>query len=157
VLPSATRRPDDDGKACDFAAAESALTTAARLAPDNLRVQFYLGLLNYEQRADPAVLRRAVDYFRGVVQKQPDNNLAAQLLGECLKLQGNWSETETVFRQLTQLRPDLTDARIGLAEAQERQGKRLDALASWLQAYLTDPDNRRVQTRLLLSVATVWR
>lgn len=153
----ATRRPDADGKARDFAAAETALATAARLAPDNLRVQFHLGLLNYEQRSDPAALHRAAGFFEGVLRKQPDNNLAAQLLGECLKLQGNWAEAEMIFRKLTQLRPDLPDARIGLAEAQERQRKRLDAFATWLQASLLEPENRLVQTRLLLSVAAVWR
>jgi tetratricopeptide (TPR) repeat protein len=152
-----TRRPDADGKARDFAAAETALATAARLAPDNLRVQFHLGLLNYEQRSDPAALQRAAGFFEGVLRKQPDNNLAAQLLGECLKLQGNWSEAEGVFRKLTQLRPDLPDPRVGLAEVQERQGKRLDALASWLQGYALDPDSRPVQTRMLLAALAVWR
>ena len=111
--------------------------------------------IDFVHEAGPA-LRRAVDHFRGVIQKQPDNNFAAQHPGECLKLQGNSSESETVCRKLTQLRPDLPDARVGLAEAQERQGKRLDALASWLQAHLLDPDNRFFQTRLLLSIAAVW-
>jgi tetratricopeptide (TPR) repeat protein len=152
-----TRRPDADGKARDFAAAETALTTAARLAPDNLRVQFHLGLLNYEQRTDPAAAQRAASVFESVVRKQPDNNLAAQLLGECLKLQRNWAKAEIVFRKLTQLRPDLPDAYVGLAEVQERQGKRLDASVSWLQAYALDADNRRVQTRLLLAAVAVWR
>src|SRR5207302_3461005 len=105
----ATVRADAAGQARDFAAAAAALDTAARLAPDNLRVQFYLGLLYYEQRRDPAALQKAVGSFRSVLQKQPENNLAAQHLGECLNLQGNWADAEIVFRKLTELRPDLAD------------------------------------------------
>jgi tetratricopeptide (TPR) repeat protein len=141
----------------DLAAAGASLKTAERLAPRNLLVKFYLGLLYYEQRGHPEALRLAIEHFGAVVEGQPHDTVAAQHLGECLLLRGDWTAAATTYRRLVQLRPDLPQAHAGLAEALEGAQASAEAMSSWLRAAHLDGDNRRWQTRLLLAARRTMR
>ena len=130
----------------------ASLQAAQRLAPDNMLVKFYLGLLSFEQRDQPQALRQALEHFRVVVRRQPDDTLAAQHLGECLLLVQDWPGAEATYRRLVQNRPDLAHAHAGLAQALEGQGKTIEAMAAWWQAHHLEPSDVRFQTRWMLAL-----
>ncbi len=139
----------------DLAAADNALQAALRLAPDNMRVKFYLGLAYFEQRSQPGARAQAIAHFRGVLARQPDDSMATEYLGDCLMLQGAWQEAANAFRKLVQLRPDLAEARAALADALEHQGDWAAALTARLNAIQLDSANVSNQTRLLLAIRRI--
>ena len=134
----------------DLTSAQSTLQSALQLAPDDMRIKFYLGLAFFEQRSIGAARAQAIAHFRGVLARQPGDSLAAEHLADCLMLDGDWSGAAAAYRKLVELRPDLAEAHAALAEALERQHDWTAALVSWLNARHLEPDRSEYQIRIAL-------
>jgi tetratricopeptide (TPR) repeat protein len=128
----------------NLSAAEQALTAAAKLAPDSVEAQFYLGVVLSEQEK----YTEAIPYFRKATQLKADYALAWYNLGFCRKQQGDRAAAREAFRTAIACKPQFAEARINLGELLADDGEIDAALSQLRQAVKLAPTEKRAQQLL---------
>lgn len=116
-----------------YQAAEASYRNAARLAPENVYLQYYLGQI-YQKSGR---FEKAVEAYRRSLELEPGNLAARVHLGEVLKTQNRDDEAVAELRKALELDPENPAAKALLGEIALAQGehqKAVDLLESVLAA-----------------------
>jgi cytochrome c-type biogenesis protein CcmH/NrfG len=119
-----------------FSAAEQYYQAASRIAPDDphiqlLRIQFYA---NRGYR----LAEEGIPAAQALVEADPNNAEAYDLLGWMQLLIGATAEAETSLRKAIELDPDLISAHYHLARYLEARGKTTEAIDQYRYVIETD-------------------
>jgi tetratricopeptide (TPR) repeat protein/tRNA A-37 threonylcarbamoyl transferase component Bud32 len=121
------------------ARAQTSITEALRLDPEQPRTRFALALLYQGTgRADAAI-----DELRRVLVQQPSNDDARRLLGDILADRGRWNEAIAELRGAVALRPDYWRNHSSLGYAYMKSGRHDEAIAAYTSVTQLQPDNSR--------------
>jgi tetratricopeptide (TPR) repeat protein len=159
LAPLARDYPDDDlvhltlgkllGQTGDLGAAEQALRTARRLAPDKVQVYYYLGLVLFQQgdnlshKGDKgrgrAAFEEAAAMAHRAVALKPDYGFAHMAEGLALKRLGRREEALAAFRRAVRCNPEFAEMHFHLGEALAESGHAEEARARLEQALRLAP------------------
>lgn len=124
------------------------------LSPDTKRIELP-ELINicqaFERSGDSS---QAIRTLRGWLSENPNNESSFAgwyELGRLLQGQKNYTKAEASFRAALEQRPLFFEARIALGKSLESQGKKKEAVETWLSSVPSD----RLQIELLNNVARV--
>jgi tetratricopeptide (TPR) repeat protein len=110
-------------KAGRFEEAASALFAASRLAPADSAIRLQLGFAHYKLVEG----EKARDEFLGVIANEPGNALAHFYLGLSEAALGKIDTAQTSFRRALELKPDLVEAHLALAQTLSQAGRYAEA------------------------------
>jgi tetratricopeptide (TPR) repeat protein len=113
-------------------------------APDYRNARLQLGLL-YEQQGR---LKDAINLYKGEALLDKNNEYTFRLLGAACYRDSQWVNMEIAFNRLTMINPNSPDYYVYRAQAQIRQGKTPEAIASLEAALVLQPDNTLAKTSL---------
>jgi len=108
-----------------FAEALALLERAHRLAPDNPRVHYVLGLLYHDLRRPSDALAA----FDASLRLNPDDAKALNNRGSMLQILGSLPKAGEAFRRALDLRPDSELPYVNLGKLLEQQGDKQGAIA----------------------------
>jgi eukaryotic-like serine/threonine-protein kinase len=120
------------------AKAQSAITEALRLDPNQARVRMALALIAYGTGNEAA----AVEELHRVIAQQPNNDDAHRQLADILARKGSYDEAVAEARTAVQLR-DYWRNQASLGGAQYRRGDYPGAIAAFKRVTELQPDNSR--------------
>jgi Flp pilus assembly protein TadD len=121
----------------DFAAAEAGYREVLRAAPEHADATHFLGLLAHQTGHPQA----ALDLLQRSIQFGPGSPLYRHNLAGVLREQGRYAEAEARHREALLLKPDYTDALIGLGMSQAARNQFEPALSSYRQVLALDKHN----------------
>ncbi len=122
------------------APAEAALSNAAALAPDDLRWQYYLGLLQLEGRNFDESAR----HFERVLADDPVNQAARLRLAEARIEAGESEEAGRLYERVLESDPDNAAAHYGLGRIAQDEGRQEDAIGHYEAALAAQPSATRI-------------
>ncbi|HVT58768.1 MAG TPA: tetratricopeptide repeat protein [Thermoanaerobaculia bacterium] len=125
-----------------------ALEEVYRRDPDDVQTALNLGRTLLEQRQTD----RAVEIFRALIRRAPQQRAAYALLVEALLRADKGKEAESVLAEILEFEPDSLEARLTLAELQSRRSDHRAALAT-LKA---TPEPQRTEPRLRRQLAWAY-
>lgn len=127
-----------------WAAAERALRTAARLDPDSVDAHFDLGMVLLKQKNALA----AVDCFQRVIQIEPTYGPAYQRLADCWKTQGRRPEAIQVLQTAASYMPLNAEIHRELGGLLLEDGRLAEAIRHLQQALQLQPEDARAKELL---------
>jgi tetratricopeptide (TPR) repeat protein len=113
-------------------------------APDYRNARLQLGLL-YEQQGK---LKDAINLYKEEALLDKNNEYAFRLLGSACYRDGQWANMEIAFNRLTMINPNAPEYYMYRAQAQIRQGKTKEAIASLESALALRPDDANIKANL---------
>jgi tetratricopeptide (TPR) repeat protein len=128
----------------EWAEAETALRTAAKLAPTSIEVQFYLGVVLLLQDNPQA----AAACFRWATEIKPDFAEAHHNLGHCLLRGGDRAGAIEAFRTAVNCKPNYVAAHLDLSELLIKDGQLGPALVHLRAAVRLDPADPKAKKLL---------
>jgi tetratricopeptide (TPR) repeat protein len=137
------------GQTSDLSAAERALRTARRLAPDKVQVYYYLGLVLFREGEElgrkgdagrgRVAFEEAAAMARRAATLKPDYGFAHMVEGLALKNLGRRNEALAAFRQAVRCNPEFAEMHYHLGEALAESGHAEEARARLEQALRLAP------------------
>jgi tetratricopeptide (TPR) repeat protein/tRNA A-37 threonylcarbamoyl transferase component Bud32 len=121
------------------ARAQSAITEALRIDPEQPRTRFALALLYQGTGRAEA----ALDELRRVLAQQPSNDDAHRLLGDILADRGEWQEALAELQRAVAIRPEFWRNHSSLGFAYVKTGRHAEAIAAFTKVTDLQPDNSR--------------
>ena len=120
--------------------AETMLTKAIDVSPDNARAYLVLGQYQTRAKAYP----QAIDAYRQAILLDPNLSDALYNLGYVYATTGNLKDAETAFNGVVQLKPSyLGKSLFNLAVVQQKLGKKEQSLANLEKAIALMPQNEK--------------
>ncbi|MEM1091373.1 MAG: tetratricopeptide repeat protein [Pseudomonadota bacterium] len=136
-------------EAGDLAQGIRYLQTSRDIAPDNPNVQVTLArLLEVDGQLAPAM-----QAAEAALAARPDYPLALEQRGVLLEMTGDWQAAALLYERALELNPELSDARLLLANAQMRQGRFAEAAGQLELLSQQRPADPVVALRLAVSRA----
>ena len=120
-------------------AAEAAYQRATALSPKSFEWQYYLGVVQQEQRHDA----QAAASFRRALQLKPGDADSRRRLAECLLRLGKAGESEGLYRDVLRANPADAEASYGLGAVLLTKGDRAAAVDTFEAAWLSISADRR--------------
>jgi tetratricopeptide (TPR) repeat protein len=121
-----------------------ALQTVHQSEPDDVQTALNLGRLYLEQQQ----AAKAAAIFRDIIERFPQQRAAYALLVESLLRDDKGKEAEAVLAQILDFEPDAIEARLTLAELQNRRGDYRAELATLSAAPADEQPDPRLQRQL---------